>query len=107
MFWAWGRKMWWYALQGGIITAVAVSNIYWHWTPNPYLVGTAGWLAALIVTGFVVGRLERRAARKAGLAEAPAAVGSRPIFFGSWPPTSAPRASELEYSRRLPQPYSE
>jgi hypothetical protein len=50
--------MWWYALQGAIIVVVVSTNHIWHWTPNPYLAATAGWLAALIVTGFIVGWIE-------------------------------------------------
>ena len=55
----------WYALQCSIMFAVVASNIHWQWTPNPYLAAVAGWLAALIVTGFIVGRIE--AARKVSI----------------------------------------
>jgi len=30
--------------------AVRASNIHWHWTPNGYLAGILGWIAALLVT---------------------------------------------------------
>lgn len=33
--------MWW-IFQSSIIFAVGASNIYYHWTPNPYLVGLIG-----------------------------------------------------------------
>ena len=52
----------WYLLQSLLIFAVCASNIHWQWTPSPYLAATAGYLAALIATGFIVGRIE--AARK-------------------------------------------
>ena len=29
------------------MVAVVSSNHIWHWTPNTYLAGTAGWLLAL------------------------------------------------------------
>jgi hypothetical protein len=48
----------WYVIQGGVIFAVVASNIHWQWTPNPYLAAVAGWLAALIVTRFIVGWIE-------------------------------------------------
>lgn len=31
-----------YLLQILVIFAVGASNIYWHWTPNGYLVGLIG-----------------------------------------------------------------
>jgi hypothetical protein len=38
----------WFLFQGLII--FAVSNIHWHWTPNPYIPAGAGvllaWLSA-------------------------------------------------------------
>jgi hypothetical protein len=34
--------MWWYLLQSSIIFAAAASNIRYHWTPNPYVVGLIG-----------------------------------------------------------------
>jgi hypothetical protein len=33
-----------------LIFAVVASNIHWHWTPNGYLAGILGWIAALLVT---------------------------------------------------------
>lgn len=36
----------WYLFQGAIMFAVGSSNIVWNWTPNGYVVGLAGILAA-------------------------------------------------------------
>ena len=33
-----------------IVSAVVMSNVHWHWTPNAYLAGILGVLAAFIVT---------------------------------------------------------
>lgn len=30
--------------------AVMASNIHWQWTPNPYLAGILGFVAALLCT---------------------------------------------------------
>jgi hypothetical protein len=40
----------WYLLQGGVIFAVAASNIRWQWTPNWYLASVLGVVAAFLVT---------------------------------------------------------
>ena len=40
----------WTLLQGLIMFAVVASNIHWYWTPNGYLAGILGWIAALLVT---------------------------------------------------------
>jgi len=40
----------WLLLQSLIMFAVMASNIAWHWTPNGYLAGILGWIAALLVT---------------------------------------------------------
>jgi hypothetical protein len=40
----------WLLLQGLIMFAVIASNIHWHWTPNGYLAGILGWIAALLLT---------------------------------------------------------
>lgn len=36
----------WFVLQSLIIFAVMASNIRWHWTPNGYLAGLIGFVAA-------------------------------------------------------------
>jgi hypothetical protein len=43
----------WYALQALILCAVIVANFFGHITPNPYLVGGAGVLAAWSATRLV------------------------------------------------------
>jgi len=40
----------WTLLRSLIMFAVMASNIHWHWTPNGYLAGILGWIAALLVT---------------------------------------------------------
>lgn len=40
----------WLLLQSLVIFAVMASNIHWHWTPNGYLAGILGWIAALLLT---------------------------------------------------------
>ena len=40
----------WFLLQGSIVFAVMASNIYWQWTPNPYLAGVLGFVVALLAT---------------------------------------------------------
>jgi hypothetical protein len=40
----------WLIFQSLVIFAVVASNIHWHWTPNGYLAGILGWIAALLVT---------------------------------------------------------
>ncbi len=40
----------WFLLQSLIVFAVMASNIYLHWTPNTYLAGVIGFIAALLVT---------------------------------------------------------
>ena len=40
----------WLLFQSLIIFAVVASNIHWHWTPNGYLAGMLGWIAALLLT---------------------------------------------------------
>jgi len=56
----------WLLLQGLIMFAVMASNIHWHWTPNGYLAGILGWIAALLVTvglnglGDLIGRRRLR-----------------------------------------------
>lgn len=39
-----------YLIQSLVIFAVMASNIHWHWTPNGYLAGILGWIAALLLT---------------------------------------------------------
>lgn len=36
----------WFLMQSTIIFAVMASNIKWHWTPNGYLAGLIGFVAA-------------------------------------------------------------
>jgi len=43
----------WLIFQGLIIFAVVASNIHWHWTPNRYLAGGLGVLAAYLLTRLV------------------------------------------------------
>jgi hypothetical protein len=43
----------WQLLQCLVIFAVMASNIAWHWTPNTYLAGILGWIAALVLTGVI------------------------------------------------------
>jgi hypothetical protein len=45
----------WLLLQSLVIFAVVASNIHWHWTPNGYLAGILGWIAALLLTVAVNG----------------------------------------------------
>jgi hypothetical protein len=40
----------WLLLQSLIMFGVFCTNIVWHWTPNSYLVGILGWIAALLMT---------------------------------------------------------
>lgn len=40
----------WLLFQSLIMFAVVASNIHWHWTPNGYLAGILGWIAALLLT---------------------------------------------------------
>ncbi|HXP66426.1 MAG TPA: hypothetical protein VN815_13195 [Steroidobacteraceae bacterium] len=40
----------WFLIQGLIVFAVGTSNLYWHWTPNPYVAGGLGVAAAMLVT---------------------------------------------------------
>jgi hypothetical protein len=55
----------WFWFQGLIMFAVMASNVHWHWTPNGYLAGLLGWIAALLVTvglnglGGLIGKLRR------------------------------------------------
>ena len=52
----------WYILQGLIMFAVIGSNIHWQWTPNPYVAGTLGAVAAFVTTallGDLIGLLRR------------------------------------------------
>jgi F0F1-type ATP synthase assembly protein I len=39
-----------FLLQSLIVFAVMASNIAWHWTPNSYLAGVIGFIAALLAT---------------------------------------------------------
>jgi hypothetical protein len=43
----------WFCLQSLIIFAVMASNIRWHWTPNGYLAGLIGFVAAYGATVFL------------------------------------------------------
>lgn len=45
--------MWWYALQGGVIIAVAFHAIYFEWNQNGYAVGAVGIGAAYCATWLV------------------------------------------------------
>lgn len=40
----------WHFLQAAIFTAVLCSNVYWQWTPNPFLAALMGAGAALGIT---------------------------------------------------------
>lgn len=40
----------WFLLQSLIVFAVMASNIAWQWTPNTYLAGVLGFIAALLAT---------------------------------------------------------
>jgi F0F1-type ATP synthase assembly protein I len=40
----------WFLLQSLIVFAVMASNIAWQWTPNAYLAGVIGFIAALLAT---------------------------------------------------------
>ena len=47
--------MLWKLFQLSIMAAVMCGNIYYSWTPNPYLVGLLGLGAAFIATWILVG----------------------------------------------------
>jgi hypothetical protein len=40
----------WYLIQASTMFAVMASNIHWQWTPNGYLAGILGYVAALLAT---------------------------------------------------------
>jgi hypothetical protein len=40
----------WFIFHAIVIFAVMASIIRWHWTPNGYVAGLLGWLAALLLT---------------------------------------------------------
>lgn len=40
----------WRILQMIVMTAVVFSNIYWEWTPNPYLASIIGAVVAWLVS---------------------------------------------------------
>lgn len=40
----------WFLFQSLIVFAVVASNIHWQWTPNAYLAGVLGFIAALLAT---------------------------------------------------------
>ena len=43
-----------YILQLLIVFAVGASNIYWQWTPNPYLAAVIGVLVAIAISAFII-----------------------------------------------------
>jgi hypothetical protein len=45
----------WKLFQLSIMAAVMCGNIYYQWTPNPYVVGLLGFGAAFVATWFLVG----------------------------------------------------
>jgi hypothetical protein len=49
--------MGWHLLQAAILLAVVFSNIHWQWTPNGYLAGILGVVAAWLVTAALSGLL--------------------------------------------------
>jgi hypothetical protein len=57
--------MWWKLLQLSIVTAVAVSNIEYQWTPNPIVVAIFGGGAAVLVTMFLTWIFDLAALRRA------------------------------------------
>jgi hypothetical protein len=56
-----GRAVW-FLFQILIAFSVIASNIYWHWTPNPYIPAGAGLLLAWVLT-WPVTRLRNRIGR--------------------------------------------
>jgi uncharacterized membrane protein len=40
----------WFLFQASIMFAVMASNIAWQWTPNSYVAGVLGFIAALLAT---------------------------------------------------------
>jgi hypothetical protein len=67
---SWSIVDMWYLFQGVIIFAVGASNIYWHWTPNGYLVGLVGVGAAYGATFLLVSiRHTVRYLRQGGIGE--------------------------------------
>lgn len=56
----------WFLLQGSIMFAVGASNIYWHWTPNPYVASGLGVGVAMLVTLIWNDVLILRARKKRG-----------------------------------------
>jgi hypothetical protein len=52
----------WFLFQILIVFSVIASNVYWHWTPNPYVPAGAGLLLAWVLT-WLVTRLRNRIGR--------------------------------------------
>jgi hypothetical protein len=44
------RLLMWKLVQFLIMSAVVMSNVRWHWTPNPIAAGLIGFGAAFVVT---------------------------------------------------------
>ncbi len=58
----------WFLIQGLIVFAVVASNIYFQWSPNPYIPAALGAGAAYILTDVVnelAGKLASRKQRRA------------------------------------------
>ena len=50
----------WFLFQGSIIFAIVSSNIRWKWTPNPYVAGLMGVVAAYVATALLSTHLGKR-----------------------------------------------
>ena len=57
----------WRLFQAAIVLAVIFSNIHWEWTPNNYVAGLFGWLAAWGGTWLIFHRGNWREASQMGL----------------------------------------
>ena len=53
----WARRGIWFFIQAAIVAAIVCSNIYWQWTPNPYVVCLIGiglaYLTTVLLSGLI------------------------------------------------------
>jgi hypothetical protein len=50
----------WRLMQTCIVFAVLASNVYYQWTPNPYLAGMIAFFCAFLATAALSAALDRR-----------------------------------------------